>query len=214
MHCGGRSSIATKELRLLAVASLGWAVLGCFGPFWAGGCPPFILVPQHQQGGMGNGVNLCSCRKNQTFLVSFFFPPFFYGLLKCQKGHTFRFLSFLSAKSNTTYINKTGPCISFFFCLSFSVYFFFSWRNFQFYWSLFILFSSKAELKFSPVNKTDSFLKDLIIQVIFSQNSQNTIKNRGKGSFSFGFLYNGYPIPSVLHSSLSFRAVETGGEGG
>ena len=30
-------------------------------------------------------------------------PPlsFFYGLLKCQKGHTFCFLSFLSSESNT-----------------------------------------------------------------------------------------------------------------
>ena len=140
----------------------GWAVLGRFGPFWAGGCPPFILVPQHQQGGMGNGVNLCSCRKNQTFLVSFFFPPFFYGLLKCQKGHTFRFLSFLTAESNTIYINKTGPSTSFFFCLSYFTYFFFflAEGTFSFIDHFFILFSSKAELKFSPINKTDSFLKD------------------------------------------------------
>ena len=125
MHCGGRSSIATKELRLLAVARTG---LGCFGPFWAilgWWLPPFYTSSQHQQGGMGNGVNLCSCRKNQTFLVSFFFPPpFFYGLSKCQKGHTFRFLSFLSAESNTYSNTVDGFSLS---CLfPFLLYWFFS----------------------------------------------------------------------------------------
>ena len=123
MHCGGRSSIATKELRLLAVARTG---LGCFGPFWAilgWWLPPFYTSSQHQQGGMGNGVNLCSCRKNQTFLVSFFFPPFFYGLLKCQKGHTFPFLSFLSAESNT-YSNTIDGFSFFYFLLFYYIGFF------------------------------------------------------------------------------------------
>ena len=75
MHCGGRSSIATKELRLLAVARTG---LGCFGLFWAilgWWLPPFYTSSPTPTGRNGQWGKFMLMQKEPNFLSLIFLPP-------------------------------------------------------------------------------------------------------------------------------------------